>query len=190
MQRDQSFDQLPTIPSTLPFNVETDLNEFTKIFITRENDPFKIVHCFEPFALDYQIFGEMPDKSKKLLFTVSEHYECDWFECDDCGCDLFCFSLICFDKIIFQFDYRKNNIGFYTQGIYQKKGCYLRSCKKCCECNCCNCCPYSILYLRENTDHDNPDFNIGIKKGRTETSLFKCCNDRTSLYITEENLNG
>jgi len=77
MQRDQSFDQLPTIPSTLPFNVETDLNEFTKIFITRENDPFKIVHCFEPFALDYQIFGEMSDKSKKLLFTVSEHYECD-----------------------------------------------------------------------------------------------------------------
>ena len=190
MQVNQSFEALPVKDTNLPFNVETDLNAFTKIFMTRENDPFKIVHCFELFTLDYQIFGEMPDKSKKLLFTVSEHYECDLCECDDCGCDLCCFSLICCDKIIFQFDYRKNNQGFYTQGIYQKKGCYVRNCKKCCECNCCNCCPYHLLYLRENTDHDNPNFDVGIKKGRTETSLGKFCNDPKTLYITEENLNG
>jgi hypothetical protein len=190
MQKDQSFQHLPSISLELPFNVETDLNGFSKIFITRENDPFKIVHFFEPFALDYQIFGELPDKSKRLLFTVSEHYECDCFECDDCGCDIFCFSLICCDKIIFQFDYRKNNQGFYTQGIYQRKGCYIRDCNKCCDCNCCNCCPYHILYLRENIDHDNPDFDVGIKKGRTETSLCKCCNDRTTTYITEGNLKG
>ena len=49
MQGNESFQEfsLKQQPSNLPFNVETDLNEFTKIFMTRENDPFKIVHCFE-----------------------------------------------------------------------------------------------------------------------------------------------
>lgn len=44
MKTDQSFQHLPAISSIVPFNVETDLNGFSKIFITRENDPFKIVH--------------------------------------------------------------------------------------------------------------------------------------------------
>ena len=56
-------------------------------------------------------------------------------------------------------DYRRNNVGFYTQGIYIQKGCRCFCCQKsagCCE----NCCPKSIYYMRENIDPDNPDFNL------------------------------
>jgi hypothetical protein len=194
MKDDQSFDKIPTSTSKMPFNVETELN-YKRIFVVKEKDPFKINHLCQPFFIhDYQIYGELPDKSKKLLFTVSEHFQCKCCDCDDWGINILCFSLICCDKILFQLDYKKNNKGFYTQGLNQKKGCYI--CSYCCACNfccCCNCCTYDILYLRENTDHNNPDFDVGIKKGRTITSINKynlCCPDRTSLYITEENLNG
>jgi len=194
MKTEKSEDQeLQTSPSQneLPFNVETDLNEFTKIYITKENDPFKISHFFQCLQEDYQIFGEMPDKTKKLLFTVSEHWECECCECDNWGFDCCCISYICCDKILQQFDYKKNNEGFYTQGKYQQKGFY---CRMCCslECSCCCncCCPYDTLYLRENTDHDNPDFNEGIKKGETDTSTCSFCSDKTSQYITKEGLKG
>jgi hypothetical protein len=179
MKGDQSFDKLPTSSSKIPFNVESELN-YKRIFIIKEKDPFKNIHICQPFIThDYQIYGELPDKSKKLLFTVNEHFECEFCECDDWGFNFFCCSLICCDKIFFQLDYRKNNKGFYTQGYYLRKGCYI--CTNCCECNFCKycSCPYHTLYLRENTDHNNRDLDIGTKKGRTKTSFNICCTDRT-----------
>ena len=188
MKGDQSFDKLPTSSSKIPFNVETELN-YKRIFIVKEKDPFKIIHICQPIITnDYQIYGELPDKSKKLLFTVSEHFQCECCDCDNWGFNFACFSLICCDKIIFQLDYRKNNKGFYTQGYYQRKGCYI--CSNCWEYNFGYCCPYHTLYLRENTDHNNPDFDIGIKKGRTKASVNICCTDRTSFYISEKNSKG
>lgn len=184
MNYEQSFQQLPTNNPRLPFDVETELNEFSRIFITRVGDPFKIVHCCDPFILDYQVFGELPDKSKKLIFTVSDHYEC--CKCDSFGCHLFCCSLLCCDALLFQLDYRKNNQGFYTQGINKRKGCYAT----CDDCNICCCTCFSNLFLKENIDHNNADFDAGIKKGRTTTSLSKFCSDKTTHYFSEENIIG
>ena len=185
---EESFHQLPLGSSKQVFDVDTELAPFTKMYISKENDPFRIIHCFEVLNSDYQIFGELPDKSKKLLFTVREHFECECCECDDWGVDCCCFTIICCDKILYQLDYKKNNQDFYTQGTYQKKGYYV--CQGC-ECNCCACCrcPYSALYLRENTDHDDPDFDKGVKKGKTLASLCKC-SDATANYITQEGNNG
>ena len=188
MKGNRSFDKLPTSSSKIPFNVEEELY-YKRIFIIKEKDPFKNIHiCQQYITNDYQIFGELPDKSKKLLFIVSEHFECKCCECDGWGINFLCFSLICCDKMLFQLDYKKNNKGFYTQGYYQSKGCHI--CSNCYECNFCCCCPYHTLYLRENIDHNNPDFNVGIKKGKTITSKNICCTDRTSLYITEDNSKG
>ena len=81
-------------------------------------------------------------------------------------------------------DYRRNNVGFYTQGIYIQKGCRCFCCQKSagfCE----NCCPKSIYYMRENIDPDNPDFNFGVRKGQTVASLG-CCGDRTATYYPQE----
>ena len=91
------------------------------------------------------------------------------------------------DRIITQFDYKRNNTNFYTQGINIQKGCYLKvgSCVYCC------CCFPRTLYLRENMDPDNPDFNVGVKKGTTVTS--KCCScscDKFATYYNEEGTQG
>ena len=86
-------------------------------------------------------------------------------------------------------DYRRNNKTFYTQGLNIQKGCYCCKCH-CCTCCCCCCsCPASILYLRENVDPDNPDFNVGIKKGRT--SKYGCLlTDKVVSYFSQEGMKG
>ena len=187
----ESFQQLPPSSSKQVFDVDTELAPFSKIYISKESDPFRIIHCFELLKRDYQIFGELPDKSKKLLFTVREHFEWECCECDNWGIDCYCFAIICCDKILYQLDYKKNNQDFYTQGIYQKKGCYVCKCNCNCLfcCGCCCCCPQSAFYLRENTNHDDPDFDKGIKKGKTLASLCKCT-DATANYVTQEGNNG
>ena len=181
--------QTKPLKKEIPFKVETELNPFTKMYITKENDLFKIAHFCQSLTQDYQIFGEMSDESKKLLFTVSEHFECECCcccNCDQIGFDCCCFSLMLCDKILYQLDYKKNNQDFYTQGRYQQKGFQC----KIPECHCCNLCPYHTLYLRENTDHDDADFDKGTKKGRTETLSCSFCSDKTSVYTTEENKQG
>lgn len=188
MKTDSSEKQLPKKYSRkeIPFDVEKGLKQFKKMYITKENDLFKLSHFCQSLTQDYQIFGELPDETKQLLFTVSEHYECECCECDNWGFDFCCFSFMLCDKILFQFDYKKNNKDFYTQGKYQKKGFHCKDP----ECNCCGCCPYHTLYLRENTDHDNPDFEEGEKKGKTETESCSFCSDKTTSYITEKESKG
>jgi len=176
--------------TTLPFNVMTELNPYTRIYVALEYDFFKIVHCYENHFHDYKVYGEMSDGDKKLLFTVSQHFQCKaCCDCDGCGCVFQgCCECICSDKIIFQLDYRRNNVGFYTQGLYIQKGCRPLCCQRkkgCCEECAEDCCPQSILYLRENIDPDNPDFNVGVRKGQT-ISRLGCCGDRTSTYYPQE----
>jgi len=65
-----------TKTTILPFNVGTDLKEYSRIFITREFYPFRLIHCCEAPISDYEIYGETEEKDKKLLFTSSYHYQC------------------------------------------------------------------------------------------------------------------
>ena len=134
----------------LPLDVSKDLNTFSKIYISRELDYYRTIHCFETLVADFIVYEELPDGDRKVLFTVRQHYECCNF-CDGCSINfgLCCTYVIC-DAIIFQMDYKRNNECFYTQGVNLQKGCY------CCKCLCsCPCCLPPILYLRENTDPDN-----------------------------------
>lgn len=103
--------------TTLPFNVMTELNPYTRIYVALEYDFFKVVHCYADHFHDYKVYGEMSDGDKKLLFTVSRHFQCNTC-CDGCGCTLVYCECIFSDKIVFQMDYKRNNVGFYTQGIY------------------------------------------------------------------------
>ena len=73
------YNQLAISPniSSLPFDVSKDLNKYSKIYITKEYDMFRKVHCFENFIHDYKIYGQLPDGDKKLLFTCSRHFQCN-----------------------------------------------------------------------------------------------------------------
>ena len=176
----------------LPFIVSQELNQYKKVYISRQFDFFRNFQCCE-LAPDYVIYGEMPDGDKKILFTCRQNYKCCECCCSQCiiSC-LFC-EYICCDKIIFQMDYKRNNANFYTQGINMKKGCY------CCKCYClaglCCCCPCcinkNILHLRENVDPDNPDPTIGSGQGTTEgVSCCSCIRDKTVSYNTQEGFKG
>ena len=175
----------------IPLDVSRDLQQYKKIYITKQKDMFRMVHCCEVFSPEYLIFGELPDGDKKLIFTCHQHYECEICKCDDWKINCCCCAYICCDQIIYQLDYVRNDRPFYTQGKYIQKGCY------CCKCNifcCCNCdcpCILSRLYLRENTNPDDPDFNMGTKKGRTEEPYCLCeGGDKKITYITQEGFKG
>ena len=56
-----------TLVTSLPFNVATDLNLFSKISIVKQYDFFKIVHCCQDIIPEYIVYGEMPDGDKKIL---------------------------------------------------------------------------------------------------------------------------
>ena len=168
--------------STLPYDVSKDLNKYSKIYITKEYDMFRKVHWFENFIHDYKIYGQLPDGDKKLLFTCSRHFQCNSC-CEGWGISCCCCYYICCDKIVFQMDYRRNNIGFYTQGFNLVKGFH------CTKCECCvGCCPQEILYLRENIDPESPDINVGIKKGYTANPLISC--DRETNYYNQNGSKG
>ena len=53
--------------TSLPFDVTEELEKYSRIFITKEVDPFRIIHCFEAMSRDYIIYGETKDNDKKLL---------------------------------------------------------------------------------------------------------------------------
>lgn len=169
----------------IPFDISNELNQYSKVYISKELDYFRIIHCCELNRRDYKIFGELPNGDKKILFTARKH-----FQCCNCNCIIFCclYEYVCCDKIIFQMDYKRNNIDFYTQGVNVKKGCYCSRCY-CCQCG---CCPQSELYLRENIDADNPDFDFGVHKGKTSGTIncCKCLRDRTVTYTNEEGVKG
>lgn len=177
-----------TKTTTLPFNVETDLKEYSRIFITREFDPFRLIHCCEAPIRDYEIYGETEEKDKKVLFTCSYHYQCCNY-CEQFIIGDLCCGYACCDTIEFQMNYKRNGFPFYTQGYNITKGCH------CCDIctlnifkNCCLC-PQSTLYLRQNIDPDSPDFDVGVKKGKTETN--SCCScDKFDHYTQENNLRG
>ena len=174
--------------TSLPFDVKEDLQKYSRIFITKEVDPFRIVHCFESIARDYIIFGEAKDGDKKLLFTCHNHFDCCNC-CEQCIIGCYCAVYACCDSIVYQLDYRRNGYPFYTQGFNVVKGCH------CCDvltiCNCCPCylCAGDTLYLRENIDPDSPDIKVGTPRGKTKTNC--CCScDKYVDYYTETKLKG
>ena len=179
----------PTNNPNIPFDVSRELSQYQKVFITKQWDMFRMAHCYEGFAQEYLVWAELPDGDKKLIFTCCRHFEPDCCKCNDLKLHCFCFAYICCDQIIFQMDYRRNGKCFYTQGLNIRKGCY------CCQCNCFGCgicdCPSYIetLYLRENVEPNNPNPDIGIKKGKTTQPCCEC-KDKRITYITQEGITG
>jgi len=173
--------------SGLPFDVETDLEKYDHILITKEIDPFRLVHCFEAPMRDYKIHVVTKDGDKKFLFSAIYHFEC----CNCCeqyviSCG--CCAYACCDSIQFQMDYKRDGQPFYTQGYNIVKGCH------CCDgfiCQSCGCftCAGDKLYLRENIDPDSPDIRVGRPKGKTVTNC--CCDcDKFADYRTENDVKG
>lgn len=175
-------------PSALPLDVETELDKYTKVFITKEYDLFKVVSCFEAADRDYKVYVETKEGDKKILFTSEIHSECCNC-CEQCILGCFCFAYACCHSIVFQMDYRRNGAPFYTQGYNLTKGCH------CCDIcifpqiGCCIC-PGNKLYLRENIDPDSPDISVGRPKGKTETNCCSVCTDKYAKYTTESNAVG
>ena len=174
----------------LPLDVSRELSQYQRLYISQQADYFRMAHCCDVSQREYLIWGELPDGDKKLIFTASRHFDCELCKCDNWKINICCSAYICCDQIIYQLDYRRNGKCFYTQGINMKKGCY------CCKCNpfgCFNCdCPslFSTLNLRENTDPDNVNFDVGVKKGKTIRKICECCSDKKVTYITQEGFQG
>lgn len=183
-----SFGYKANTNRNLPFDVTEELQNYSRIFVAREFDPFRIVHCCEGISRDYLIFGEKPDGDKNLLFTSHIHFECCNC-CDQCIIGCLCAGYACCDSIVFQLDYRKNGHPFYTQGFNIQKGCHC--CDMCILGNCYPCliCAGNTLYLRENTYPENPDIKVGTPKGKTKGNC--CCScDKYVDYYTENKLKG
>lgn len=179
---------IPNMPNkesrNLPFDVESELGPYSKLYVQKVCNCFNIFHCCEK----YNILGELPNGEIQLLFTSQHHCECGLCNCcDDCMIYCCCCTYVCCDKIIFQMDYEKNGMNFYTQGINQRKGCYF--CDICC---CMGCSCKSVLFLRENTNPNDPSFDVGIKKGKTLGNEQFCsmCRDRENTYVSQENIRG
>lgn len=175
--------------TTLPLDVESELQKYSKIFIAKEYDPFRIIHCFEASNRDYIIYVETKEGDKKVLFTSNYHYECCNC-CEQCIIGAFCCGYACCDTIQFQMDYKRNGAPFYTQGYNITKGCHF--CDIFILCGCCNCfpCAGNKLYLRENIDPDSPSIKVGRQKGKTQTNCCCSCGDKFAEYITENKLKG
>lgn len=176
-----------TIDIGIPFDVEEDLKKYDQLYITKEYDPFRLVHCFESPLRDYKIHGVSKSGDKKHLFTAVRHFEC-CVCCDQCVCGYYCCGYACCDSIQFQMDYKRNGETFYTQGYNIVKGCH------CCDvcilgCFACCACSGNKLYLRENIDPNSPDINVGRPKGKTVTNCFCSC-DKYADYRTENKVKG
>lgn len=175
--------------TTLPFDAETELSKYSRIFISKEYDAFKIVCCCQSVNRDYKIFGETKDGDKKLLFTSSPHFQCCNC-CNQCIIGDLCCGYVCCNSIIFQMDYRRNGAPFYTQGFNLAKGCHC--CDFCTFCYLMGCCVCSgnRLYLRENIDPDSPDPKMGRPKGKTVTNCCCSCGDKFVDYKNVNKLKG
>ena len=172
----------------IPLDVSTELNGYYKIFVCKRFNPFRVYCCLEAVLLNYEIFGELPDGDKKLLFTSQQHVDDECCNCCKyCTLECYCCRYVCNDLILFQMDYKRNDKNFYTQGIYLKKGCYCWELY--CYYNLCNCCKIT-LYLKENTDPYG--FNSGIGKGKTNGTPGCCimCRDKVATYYSNEENQG
>lgn len=186
----------------IPFDVESELNQYSRVFVSREFNFYRNFHCFEMFGRDYRVFGELPDRDKKLLFTIQPHFEC--CTCNFCSIGCFCCEYACCDHIVYQLEYKRNNYNFYTHGRNRRKGCHFAFNPCCCQffgdscsiffgssfTNICRC-KYR-LYLRENVDPNNPRIDVGVRKGHTEGTPC-CCpfvRDREASYIYQEGNKG
>lgn len=188
-QQDPVLIYKPNMGATnLPLDVESELEKYHTIYIGKEYDPFRIVHCFEAMNRDYRIYVETKEGDKKILFTSNYHYECCNC-CEQCIIGAICCGYACCDSIQFQMDYKRNGLPFYTQGYNISKGCHC--CDICVLCGFFNCIPCAgkKLYLRENIDPNSPSIKVGRPKGKTLTNC--CCScDKYVEYITENNLKG
>ena len=176
-----NINRLPNIP----LDVSTELAQYSKLFVTKRYNPFR-TFCYYWYPIDYEVLGELPDGDKKILFTSQIHTR-DCCECRPCLLNCWLCEYVCCDMILFQMDYKRNNKPFYTQGVNIQKGFY------CLKCNWCNqCCKRDVLYLRENTDPDNHDFNCGIPKGKTLGTPGCCsvCRDKVASYYNEQDQKG
>ena len=178
-----------TGPTSLPFDVESELNKYSRIFISKEFDVFRIVSCCEASNRDYIIYVDTEDGDKKILFTSNYHYKCCKC-CEQCIFGDLCCGYVCCDSIMFQMDYKRNGAPFYTQGFNLNKGCHCCDFCICCFCLDCFICAGNKLFLRENIDPDNPDIKVGRPKGKTETNCCCTCSDKFAQYITEFKLKG
>ena len=177
--------QMINLPSNLPLDVSTELAMYSKIFISKGLDYFRVYHCYDRRAFDYTVYGELPDGDKKILFTVRNHFRCSICDCSQVILDFIFCQYACCDLLFYQLDYKRNNNNFYTHGVNLKKGCY------CCELDCLPlCCGWKSLYLRENVEPDNPDFDVGIKKGKTMNNTECCCQDKKVKYVSQEGIDG
>ena len=104
----------PSSTAMLPFNVDSELNIYSKVYVAKEFDYFRIFHRCEWVMQDYIVYGELPDGDKKILFTVRQHFQCCKY-CDDCSIPCLCCEYMCCNKIVFQMDYKRNNTNFYTK---------------------------------------------------------------------------
>ena len=153
----------------LPFDVSRELAIYTKIFVSREVDLFRIFHYTESFVEDYKIYGELPCGDKQILFTVRQHITPNCTSCSNCckqcickccceekkgccerccegpTCSFCCFGeYVCYDLVQFRLDYKRNNNLFYNQAFIYEKGCHC-CCTECYVCGrCagkeCSCC--------------------------------------------------
>lgn len=174
----------------LPFDISNELNQYNKVYITKEDDRFRNFHYFDLWWYDYKIYGELPDGDKKVLFTVKKNFECCRHFTQCIFPFVFC-DLVHRDKIIYQLDYTRNGTPFYTQGFNVKKGLYYCKCLYCTNLFYGCCCPLR-LNLRENLEPDNPNFDFGIKRGMTTgiSDCFSCCKDKVVTYINEDGSRG
>ena len=62
--------QIVNMPMKLPFDVTSELSNYTRAFVTKDTDFFRTFHCCERKSFDYNVFGELQDSHKVLLFTV------------------------------------------------------------------------------------------------------------------------
>ena len=79
-----NFHANPTIDVTLPFDVSRELATYTKIFVSKEVDIFRIFHFTESFVEDYKVYGELPCGDKQILFTVRKHITPKCTSCKNC----------------------------------------------------------------------------------------------------------
>ena len=174
--------------TALPFDAERDLDKYSRIYITKEFDPFSTVHYCEYAIKDYVIYGPTQEGDKKILFRAIVHHKCCEC-CEQCIIGYLWCGYACCDSIQFQMDYKREGRPFYTQGYNIVKGCH------CCDicllngfCGFCDCAG-DELYLRENIDPNSPDIKVGRKKGKTIANC--CCScDKYVKYETENHLRG
>ena len=66
----QLYEKSNPKPTSLPLNVEEDLKKYSRIYITKEFDPFRLVHCCELMYRDYMIYGEIKGEEINHIFEI------------------------------------------------------------------------------------------------------------------------